>query len=108
MQHDYSHYYVLAIIVVCVIAPISEETIFRGFIYGWLHRWGPALLAIPLSAVIFAAVHQQLVLFLPLFFVGVVLASLYQGSRSIIPGILTHALFNLPNIIAILSTTTTC
>jgi hypothetical protein len=108
VQHDYSHYYVLAIIVVCVIAPLSEETIFRGFIYGWLHRWGPALLAIPLSAVIFSAVHQQLVLFLPLFFVGVVLASLYQGSRSIIPGILTHALFNLPNIIAILSTTTTC
>jgi membrane protease YdiL (CAAX protease family) len=108
VQHDYSHYYALAIIVVCVIAPISEETIFRGFIYGWLHRWGPAVLAIPLSAVIFSAVHQQLVLFLPLFFVGVVLASLYQGSRSIIPGILTHALFNLPNIIAILSTTTTC
>ncbi len=108
VQHDYSHYYALAIIVVCVIAPISEETIFRGFIYGWLHRWGPAVFAIPLSAAIFSAVHQQLVLFLPLFFVGLVLASLYQGSRSIVPGILTHALFNLPNIIAILSTTTTC
>jgi uncharacterized protein len=108
VQHDYSHYYVLAIIVVCVVAPISEETIFRGFIYGWLHRWGPAVFAIPLSAAIFSALHQQLVLFLPLFFVGLVLATLYQGSRSIIPGILTHALFNLPNIIAILSTTTTC
>jgi len=108
VRHDYSHYYLLAIIVVCVIAPISEETIFRGFIYGWLHRWGPAVLAIPLSAVIFSAMHQQLVLFLPLFLVGVVLATLYQGSRSIIPGVLTHALFNLPNIIAILSTTQTC
>ena len=108
VQHDYSHYYWLAIIVVCVIAPISEETIFRGFIYGWLHRWGPAVFAIPLSAAIFSAVHQQLVLVLPLFFVGLVLASLYQGSRSIVPGILTHAAFNLPNIIAILSTTTTC
>jgi membrane protease YdiL (CAAX protease family) len=108
VQHDYSHYYVLAIIVVCVIAPISEETIFRGFVYGWLHRWGPAVFAVPLSAAIFSALHQQLVLFLPLFFVGLVLASLYQGSRSIVPGILTHALFNLPNIIAILSTTTTC
>ena len=108
VRHDYSHYYVLAIIVVCVIAPISEETIFRGFIYGWLHRWGPALFAVPLSAVIFSAMHQQLVLFLPLFLVGVVLAMLYQGSRSIIPGVLTHAMFNLPNIIAILSTTQTC
>jgi len=108
VRHDYSHYYVLAIIVVCVIAPISEETIFRGFIYGWLRRWGPAALAVPLGAVIFSAAHQQLVLFLPLFFVGVVLALLYQGSRSILPGILTHALFNLPNIILILSTNSSC
>ncbi len=108
VRHDYSHYYLLAIIVVCIIAPISEETIFRGFIYGWLHRWGPAVLAVPLSAVIFSALHQQLVLFLPLFFVGLVLSLLYQGSRSIIPGVLTHALFNLPNIILILSTTSTC
>ena len=108
VRHDYSHYYLLAIIVVCVIAPISEETIFRGFIYGWLHRWAPAVLAVPLSAVIFSALHQQLVLFLPLFFVGVVLALLYQGSRSILPGVLTHALFNLPNIILILSTTSSC
>jgi hypothetical protein len=108
VRHDYSHYYLLAIIVVCVIAPISEETIFRGFIYGWLHRWGPAVLAVPLSAVIFSALHQQLVLFLPLFFVGLVLSLLYQGSRSIIPGVLTHAMFNLPNILLILSTTTTC
>jgi membrane protease YdiL (CAAX protease family) len=108
VRHDYSHYYILAIIVVCVVAPISEETIFRGFIYGWLHRWGPAVFAIPLGAAIFSAAHQQLVLFLPLFFVGLVLTSLYQGSRSIVPGVLTHALFNLPNILAILSTTSTC
>jgi membrane protease YdiL (CAAX protease family) len=108
VRHDYSHYYALAIIVVCIVAPISEETIFRGFIYGWLHRWGPAVVAVPFSAVIFSALHQQLVLFLPLFLVGVVLATLYQGSRSIIPGVITHALFNLPNIIAILSTTNTC
>jgi membrane protease YdiL (CAAX protease family) len=108
VRHDYSHYYWLAIIVVCVIAPISEETIFRGFIYGWLRRWGPAALAVPLSAVIFSAAHQQLVLFLPLFFVGVVLALLYEGSRSILPGVLTHALFNLPNIILILSMNSSC
>ena len=108
VRHDYSHYYWLAIIVVCVIAPISEETIFRGFIYGWLRRWGPAALAVPLGALIFAAAHQQLVLVLPLFFVGVVLALLYEGSRSLVPGVLTHALFNLPNIILILSTTSSC
>ena len=61
--------------------------------------------AIPLGAAVFSAADQQLVLVLPLFFVGLVLTSLYQGSRSIVPGILTHALFNLPNILAILSTT---
>jgi membrane protease YdiL (CAAX protease family) len=103
VQHGYGHFLVLAIVVVCVIAPISEETIFRGFVYGWMRRWGPVALAVPLSAAVFAAVHQQIVLALPLFGVGVALALVYQYSRSVWPGVMVHALFNLPGIIQILS-----
>jgi len=105
VQHDYSHFLVLAIIVVCVIAPLSEEAIFRGFIYGWLHRWSPVGVAVPVSAAIFAALHGVLLLFIPLFAVGCVLAIVFQYSRSLWPGAFVHALFNLPGIIAILSAT---
>ncbi|HZU77745.1 MAG TPA: CPBP family intramembrane glutamic endopeptidase, partial [Dehalococcoidia bacterium] len=106
VQHEYGHFIALAIIVVCLIAPLSEETIFRGFIYGWLHRWLPIGLAVPVSGAIFAALHGVLLLFIPLMFVGCVLALIFQGSRSLWPGALVHALFNLPGIIAILSSPT--
>ena len=83
-------------------APFAEETIFRGFVYGFMRRWAPAGLAIPISAAIFAARHGEPVLLLPLFAVGVVLALIYQLSGSIWPGAVTHAAFNLPSIILIL------
>ena len=103
VQHDYSHFLALAVIVVCVIAPLSEETIFRGFVYGWLHRVMPAAFAVLVSGVIFASLHGVVLLFIPLWAVGIVLAVLFQSSRSLWPGAITHALFNLPGIIAILS-----
>ena len=103
VRHEFGHVIWLAIIVVCLLAPASEETIFRGFTYGWLRRWAHPGLAVPISAAIFAALHGVLLLFIPLFFVGVVLAVLYQFSRSLWPGAVVHALFNLPGIIAILS-----
>ena len=102
VQHEYGHFLALAIVVVCVIAPISEETIFRGFVFGWLQRWAPTGIAVPVSAAIFAALHGVLLLFIPLFAVGCVLALVYRFSRSLVPGALVHALFNLPGIIAIL------
>jgi len=105
VRHEFGHFFVLGIIVVCVMAPLAEETIFRGFVYGWLRRWSPAALAIPLSGAIFAAVHQEVLLMLPLFAVGGVLALVYQGSKSLWPGAIVHALFNLPGVIAILNAT---
>jgi uncharacterized protein len=57
---------------------------------------------------VFSAAHLVLVLALPLFAVGVILALLYEYSDSLIPGAVVHGLFNLIGIIAILSTTTTC
>lgn len=103
VQHDYSHFLVLAIIVVCVMAPLAEETMFRGFIYGWARRAMPLAAAVAVNGVIFATLHFQLLLLIPLFAVGVILALVYQFSRSLIPGALVHALFNLPGIIFILS-----
>ena len=106
VQHDYSHFVVLAIIVVCVMAPLAEETIFRGFVYGWLYRVMPASAAVLVSGVIFAALHGVVLLFIPLWSVGIILAVIYQSSRSLWPGAIVHALFNLPGIIAILSSPT--
>lgn len=103
VQHDYSHFIALAVIVVCIMAPLAEETVFRGFIFGWLYRVLPSGFAIVISGAIFGALHGVLLLFIPLWAVGIVLALMYRGSASLWPGAMVHALFNLPGIVAILT-----
>lgn len=108
VRDQYGGYLAVAIPLVCVIAPLSEETIFRGFIYGWLRRRLPLLPAVVVSAAVFSAAHLVLVLALPLFAVGVILALLYEYSDSLLPGAIVHGLFNLVGILEILGATTTC
>ena len=108
VRDEYGGYVAVAIPLVCLIAPLAEETIFRGFIYGWLRRRLPVLPAVVISAAVFSAAHVVLVLALPLFGVGVILALLYEYSDSLLPGAIVHGLFNLVGIIAILGTTTSC
>jgi membrane protease YdiL (CAAX protease family) len=73
-----------------------------------LRRRVPVLPAVVLSAAVFSAAHLVLVLALPLFGVGLILALLYEYSDSLLPGAIVHGLFNLVGIIAILGTTATC
>ena len=108
VRDEYGGYVAVAIPLVCLIAPLAEESIFRGFIYGWLRRRLPVLPAVIVSAAVFSAAHLVLVLALPLFGVGVILAVLYEYSDSLLPGAIVHGLFNLVGIIAILGTTTSC
>ena len=43
----------------CVLAPIFEETVYRGVLLASLTRWMPAPAAVAASAALFAAAHQQ-------------------------------------------------
>lgn len=108
VRDEYGGYLLVAVPLVCLIAPLSEETIFRGFIYGWLRRHLPVLPAVVISSAVFSAAHVVLVLALPLFAVGVILALLYEYSDSLLPGAIVHGLFNLVGILAILGSSATC
>lgn len=70
-------------IVGAIIAPIAEEMLFRGLLYQWLRNHTGAVAAILLSGAIFSVVHFIPVLFLPLFVVGVVLAAVFELTRSL-------------------------
>ena len=76
---------------VVVVAPITEEFIFRGVL---LHRWGtkwgvgPAIF---LTSVLFGLLHANLI---GLFVFGVVMALLYLSTRSLIVPIVAHAINN--------------
>ena len=76
-----------------VAAPLFEEFIFRGLIFGGLRRsfgvW-PATLA---SAAVFAIMHPAISL-LPVFVMGVCAALVYERTRSLLAPMLLHAAYN--------------
>ena len=76
-----------------VAAPLFEEFIFRGLIFGGLRRsfgvW-PATLA---SAAVFAIMHPAISM-LPVFFMGVCAALVYERTRSLLAPMLLHAAYN--------------
>lgn len=75
-------------------APLFEEMIFRGFLFGGLRQnlgWVKAAL---ISSAIFGASHLSLAAFIPTFAIGFLFSYLYQRSNSIWPGIILHTLLN--------------
>jgi len=74
-------------------APLCEEFIFRGLIYGGLRRSIGALPAMLASAALFAAVHPPLSM-LPVFGLGLATAYAYERSKVLAAPMLVHALYN--------------
>ncbi|CAN7551329.1 CPBP family intramembrane metalloprotease [Pseudoduganella sp. LjRoot289] len=74
-------------------APLFEEFIFRGLIFGGLRRLAGALPAAAASAALFAIVHPSLAM-LPVFVLGLCTAWAYERSKSLLAPMLVHAAYN--------------
>lgn len=88
----------MAIIGVAIVAPVVEEIVFRGMVFGWLRGRLRLVWAVLISAALFSLEHigfLQVTLFLPIFSTGVVLAVLYHHARSVWPTVIVHGSFNL-------------
>ena len=79
--------------------PVVEEVIFRGCLYRFLKARHSILMAQLISAALFALLHDNLNSFLPLVFIGFVLARIYESTGSIYKTIFFHALFNASSFI---------
>lgn len=86
--------YALAFITLVVIAPIAEEILFRGYLYGKLRKTAPAWLAIVITSLLFGAVHGQWNVAIDVFVLGVMLSVLREVTGSIWAGILLHMIKN--------------
>jgi membrane protease YdiL (CAAX protease family) len=83
--------------VTCVVAPLCEEFLFRGFIFTALRNWRGPWPAAAITGVLFGVVHglsAPAVDLLPLAFLGFVLCVVYQRSGSLYPCIALHLLNN--------------
>jgi uncharacterized protein len=81
----------------CVVAPICEEFLFRGFIFTALRNWRGTWPAAIITGLIFGAVHAgsaPVVDLVPLAALGFGLCLLYRFSGSLYPCIAAHSLNN--------------
>jgi membrane protease YdiL (CAAX protease family) len=86
---------ILNLVLAGVLAPLVEETLFRGVIFGSLQAYFGKWTSAVLSAVIFSALHFQAYGFFPRFMLGMALVYLYDKYKSLYPAIALHALNNI-------------
>ena len=96
-----------------LLAPIGEETLFRGYVFNAIRltflskRWGIAL-AYFASSLLFATIHifgvtqGAVALIVPIFFIALVLAWGMHRTGSLLPGIVAHSLFNSVQLVALI------
>jgi membrane protease YdiL (CAAX protease family) len=77
-----------------VVAPLAEETFFRGFAFqGLKKRYGQGW-GIFLSALLFSLAHMSPSGLVPIFILGLMLAWLFNKTKSIWPCIIVHCAYN--------------
>ncbi len=88
-------HFLAAFILAVVLAPLMEEIVFRGFLYGYLRSRFSILAAAPLTGLVFAILHPQGVAAMPyLFMLGTGLCLLREYNRSLVPAIFAHMVTN--------------
>lgn len=85
-------------LVASLIAPVSEETIFRAGLFRYLRTRFPRWAAFLLPAVIFAAGHGNLASFVPLIVLALIFSLAYERTGTVITCMVAHGLFNLHSI----------
>ena len=84
----------IAFILLAVIAPIAEEIVFRGFLYGKLRIMVPKWLAIILTSLAFGLIHFQWNVGISVFCMSVVTCILREITGTIYAGMLVHIINN--------------
>ncbi|HEY4451932.1 MAG TPA: CPBP family intramembrane glutamic endopeptidase [Solirubrobacteraceae bacterium] len=81
----------------CVVAPICEEILFRGYVFTALRNWRGTLPAAVITGVLFGGVHvgsAPVLDLVPLAALGFGLCLLYRYTGSLYPSIAAHSLNN--------------
>lgn len=81
----------------CVIAPICEELLFRGYIFPALSNWKGPWPAAVMTGLVFGAIHAgsaPAVDLVPLAALGIAFCVLYRATGSLYPCIAAHSLNN--------------
>jgi len=108
MSLDSPIYFFLAFFTIVFLAPIVEETLFRGFLQTWLKKHLGPILSIIATSLLFVAFHfstsqkvGNVVILSALFPLAFFLSFIYEKQKTLICPILLHAIFNLSSILSL-------
>ena len=86
---------VILLITSVLISPIAEEILFRGLTQKYAEKAAGALPAVFIQAVLFGLYHMNLVQGIAALFFGIIFGFMAKKSKSLVPSIILHAVFNL-------------
>lgn len=92
LSRNYEYY--LAFVALVVLAPVAEEVIFRGYLYGKLKKYVPIWVAIIMTSIVFGAVHGAWNLAIDTFALSVIMCLLREITGNIWSSILLHMIKN--------------
>ncbi len=84
-------------IVTILLAPIAEESLFRGVLYPMIKQHGFPRAALWGTSVVFALIHFNVAIFVPLLLLALLLVWLYEKTDNLLAPIAAHATFNAVN-----------
>lgn len=85
----------LAFVTLVILAPLAEEVLFRGYLYGKLRIYVSGIVAALVTSLLFALAHFQLNVAIDVFILSLVLCGLRSLTGSIWAGVLLHMLKNM-------------
>ena len=87
----------------CLIAPVVEETFFRGYFYPVVKRFTDRSFSALFTSTIFAVIHMNVLSFAPLWALAICFTVAYEVTGCLWVPIAMHAIFNTVNVTLILT-----
>ena len=84
-----------------LLVPVAEEVLFRGNLYPAIKQAGFFRLALWGTSLLFALVHANVVIFVPLTVLALILTALYERTNNLLAPITAHAMFNALNFLTV-------
>ena len=92
LSHGYE--YLLAFLTLVIVAPVSEEILFRGYLLGKLRKYVPVWAAILITSLLFGLVHFAWNVSVDVFALSIVLCLLRIQTGRLWPSIVLHMIKN--------------
>jgi membrane protease YdiL (CAAX protease family) len=92
----------LMVLSAAIIAPLVEETVFRGFFYGVLKKYTDGYFAAICTSLLFAVVHLHVGTIVPLTILALIFCAVYELTGSLLVPMVMHGLFNATSLVVMI------